>query len=606
LTLHRRKWLAGALAVTVASSVLALPAWTQAAPSKKIDLAHALANARRQQLMHQLETYSQHKEALLKKAGIRTAGVKLATASSARTGTASTSSVSGAKSPSSASVQAQSAATSVTYSGNIAQGEIHLYNFTVETDSQVHITNNGSSPNVVFALVSDAQKTPYQDGDTLPAGNYDFMVKTDTSQTPVQYSFTISGVSFYGTPDNKLPNLNVTISPSPQNNRLPQNTASVTVSGSHDAMEAELVASSSPAPIPLEQSFSKNLSVKLGENIIEVQAYTGSGNAVFEKHDLTVPGVQRIAGANRYEVAANISKEMFPGGTGTVIITRGDLFTDALSGGALASLEGAPILLADYKTQTLPTAIQNEIKRLKADRAIILGGPGSVSTNVENQLKALGVTDIQRIAGKNRFDVSAQIADRVFSAFQDLPSNQQPNTAIVASGLVFPDALSASSPSGYYMMPILQVTKDTVPTEIDNFIKTHTNVKNFIIVGGPGTVSTTVESKLNNIAASQGGIVERISGANRFEVSVNTAKFFGMDTKLHVFASGLNFPDALSGGPFAAFIGAPMMLTPANSLPQTTIDYLNNNVPQKDGFYILGGTGSVSATVESQLKSMVK
>jgi putative cell wall-binding protein len=118
-----------------------------------------------------------------------------------------------------------------------------------------------------------------------------------------------------------------------------------------------------------------------------------------------------------------------------------------------------------------------------------------------------------------------------------------------------------------------------------------------------------VESKLNNIAASQGGIVERISGANRFEVSVNTAKYFAqnwmMDQSIQVYASGLNFPDALAGGPLAAYIGAPMMLTPTSSLAQTTVDYLNS-LPQKDMFYILGGTGSVSTKVESQLDSQIQ
>jgi putative cell wall-binding protein len=578
LAAQRRKWLSGALAVTIASSMLTFPAWTHAAQTKKIDLANELLNARRQKVMRQLENYSEHRSAFMKKTN---------------------------RSVPSSPTQAADTVTSVTYANSISRNQVHVYHFSVGQDSTVHITNNGSSANVLFSLVktNGPDFKEYQDGDLLPAGDYEFAVISNTKNT-VNYSYTISGISFVGTPDNTVPRLNVT-KPDSDLVRLPKGTKSVTVEGTHDGVEADLFIDGSTEPILLEKSFSKTVPVRLGFNDLGIVAKDESGNMAIENFVVIASGVERIAGANRYEVAANISKEMFPGGTGTVIITRGDLFTDALSGGALASLEGAPILLSDYKTQTLPTAIQNEIKRLGATRAIILGGTGSVSTKVESQLKTLGVSKIERIAGKNRFDVSAKIADRMMGWFNDMPADMQPDTAIVASGLVFPDALSASSPSGQYLIPILQVTKDSVPAEIDSFIKTHANVKNFIIVGGPGTVSTAVESKLNSIASRSGGSVHRIGGTNRFEVSVNTAKFFAMDPSVHVFASGLVFPDALSGGPLAALTGAPMMLTPPSSLAQTTVDYLNS-LPQKDAFYILGGPGSVSTKVESQLDSQIK
>jgi putative cell wall-binding protein len=312
-----------------------------------------------------------------------------------------------------------------------------------------------------------------------------------------------------------------------------------------------------------------------GSNRIDVYARESNGNTVVRHFRVRVPGTKRIGGADRYEVSGHISDEIIVGGyggsgygdpiygdprySGTVIIARGDLYTDALSGVSLAGLEGAPILLSD--TRYLPNPIRYEIERLRARKAIILGGTGSVSTKVKNDLKALGVTEIERIDGPNRFAVSAKIGQRVLSSMGGDASGI--DTAIVASGLVFPDALSASSPSGRYLLPILQVTKDAVPAEIDGFIKNYPYIKNFIIVGGPGTVSDTVKAKLQNYAKARNGVVDRIGGANRYEVAVNIAKYppFDMEPGVHVFAKGTDFPDALSGGPLAASFSAPILLT---------------------------------------------
>jgi putative cell wall-binding protein len=319
-----------------------------------------------------------------------------------------------------------------------------------------------------------------------------------------------------------------------------------------------------------------------------------SENFVVEDFFYTVPGVKRIAGKDRFEVSANLSKENYPHGTDTVVIARGDLYTDALSGGALASWNRAPILLTS--TNSLPASIRAEITRLKASHAIILGGTGSVSKNVEDQLKQMGLTT-ERYAGKNRFDVSAQIATTISQIFQT-------DTAIVASGLNFPDALSASSPSGQMLMPILLVGTNSVPAEIQTFLKKNKNVKNFIIVGGPATVSTAVQKKLQSY-----GHVDRVSGKNRFEVGVNLIKYFSDPSATQsnpelAFANGLNFPDALSGGPFAANQGAPILLTQPTKLDPSVNNFLDHN--NNDAIYIFGGTASVSTSVEKKLDSKIK
>ena len=64
-------------------------------------------------------------------------------------------------------------------------------------------------------------------------------------------------------------------------------------------------------------------------------------------------------------------------------------------------------------------------------------------------------------------------------------------------------------------------------------------------------------------------------------------------------ASGTDYPDALSGGPAAARAQGALLLTAPTSLPATVRAELTEDTPQE--IVILGGTGAVSAGVESAL-----
>lgn len=87
--------------------------------------------------------------------------------------------------------------------------------------------------------------------------------------------------------------------------------------------------------------------------------------------------VTRLAGANRFETAAEISKNLFPSGktSAKVYLANGIALVDALVGGTMT--DGAPILLTDG-SGTLPAATLNEIKRLKPSEVVALGGEGAV------------------------------------------------------------------------------------------------------------------------------------------------------------------------------------------------------------------------------------
>lgn len=96
-----------------------------------------------------------------------------------------------------------------------------------------------------------------------------------------------------------------------------------------------------------------------------------------------LPGVTRIGGQDRYEVATNIIKQLnMP--TNKVYLATGLTFADALTGSVLAAKENAPLLL------TRPTSVPGVVRDLINEKQIkdftILGGPASVSDGVASSL----------------------------------------------------------------------------------------------------------------------------------------------------------------------------------------------------------------------------
>lgn len=488
--------------------------------------------------------------------------------------------------------------TKAVYTNKIDMYSAHEY-FFVSSGGQFTV-NNLDEVNVMYEIYNNDtfEDVAITANDTynLPAGNYSIIVSSD-SDILIDYKIELNG-TFNGQPDATLPTLQVA-SPSSHELRLAKgSSATYAVKGTSNAEDLWIFDNFKEYNPANPLSFNQNITLEKGLNGLYFYAINASGNAIASYYDISLPGISRIAGKDRYAVSAGVSKQLDKWGhnSGTVIIARGDMFPDALSGGPLAEIEGAPMLLT--YTNTLPADIVNQIKDLGAERAIILGGSASVSSNVEGQLKNLGVTDIERIDGKDRYVVSAKIAERV----TDYSGS---DTAIIASAEVFPDALSASTIAGPTGMPILLVKKDTITDPVKSFISSHPEIKNFIVVGGPKTVQPAVLGQL-----PKGAFVERIDGMDRYEVAINVAKFgmehFGMDLSTLTVVRGDLFPDALSGAPLANYQWAPILLTTSSKLEGKVNTFLQSNQSQIDNIYILGGTASVSSTTEQQLNGHIR
>ena len=256
------------------------------------------------------------------------------------------------------------------------------------------------------------------------------------------------------------------------------------------------------------------------------------------------PETGRIDGRDRIETAINISKQTFNKAK-TAIVVRHDLFPDSMTASVLAKLKDAPILL--NPTDKLDSRVGDEIKRLGAEEIIIVGGQNSVSEKVREDLKAYDADkNVERIAGADRYGTSEMVAKRVVGI------TGKKNTGVVASGQVFPDALSVGTFASREGYPILLVKKDSVPSQIQNAMK-DLDINKTYIAGGTNTISTSTEAKLPNV-------VERMAGSTRYETSVAIAKSkFGASKEAYI-ASGEEFADALVISPVSGKYNRPTLL----------------------------------------------
>ena len=94
--------------------------------------------------------------------------------------------------------------------------------------------------------------------------------------------------------------------------------------------------------------------------------------------------------------------------------------------------------------------------------------------------------------------------------------------------------------------------------------------------------------------------IQRLSGDNRYETSVEVSEknFKSADTV--VLASGQNIADALVASSYADIEEAPILLTNKNSISDEVIDEIDRL--KADKVVIVGGQSSISSSVESRLK----
>ena len=285
----------------------------------------------------------------------------------------------------------------------------------------------------------------------------------------------------------------------------------------------------------------------------------------------------RISGSNRYNTAIELSKKAFDESK-IAIVASGENFADALSGGALAAANNAPLLLIDNNSTTI-NDVNRELRRLGVEKVYVLGGKNAISINTEMKLTSDADNNdkrriVNRLSGNDRYETSYEIYKEVT---RTSGTKEEP---ILVNGNQFADALSAGALSASTKRGIILTDGHNVNSKINK------KDSNNIVIGGHASMDSTFGGK-------------RISGSNRYETSVNVAKYFN-NPKNIMLASGEKYPDGLASITLYHKYEGPLLLTPADKLPNETKNYIKNN-DVKD-VYIIGGNNSVSNSIEDIFK----
>ena len=321
--------------------------------------------------------------------------------------------------------------------------------------------------------------------------------------------------------------------------------------------------------------------------------------------------VNRVAGADRYAVAVNLARKGWdPSGakrwTGVkhIIIANGEpgKEADPLTAAGLAGYYNAPVLLV--QVSRVPAVTKSLIAEIAAKqppgtlvKIHVIGGTGSVPDARWNEIRALkGVNPVpDRIAGADRYAVSANIATRILSGTKTVGG------VILIAGdnpAAFYDALAASPIAYAKTMPMLSVRKTSVPPSVAAVLRSAK------LAGKPRYAASSVAY----IGSGPLGSATRLTfNSNRYAA----ARDIGGQTKIVGLTpahTGLTakLPDALTGGTFLGKQNGVMLFTDSTSVMQSAAQsFITAHKTGITNGWVIGGEGSVPADQLTKFKNLL-
>lgn len=295
--------------------------------------------------------------------------------------------------------------------------------------------------------------------------------------------------------------------------------------------------------------------------------------------------VTRLGGDNRFETAVKISQSQFDPGVNAVLVANGASFADGLSVGPAAAKLSSPLLLT--RRDTLLQGVADEIRRLDPQKVYIAGGTGVISAAVEAELSRL-VGDVKRLWGPNRYGTAAAVASLWGAS----------TIVVLASGEMFPDALSGGAAAARSQAPLLLTKRTTLPTETRAVLQALAP-STVLVAGGPAAVSNGVADQIRAVLPDVD--IKRASGTDRYDTSAKLLRLSPATTgavageRTVILASGEAFPDALAGVPASSAAGADFSITRSGCMPESVETAIQKGTV--DRFILLGGPSALKNAV---------
>ncbi|GAA2365101.1 hypothetical protein GCM10010170_063400 [Dactylosporangium salmoneum] len=270
-----------------------------------------------------------------------------------------------------------------------------------------------------------------------------------------------------------------------------------------------------------------------------------------------------------------------------VVLSRNDVYYDALSGSALAVNKEAPLLITPR--DGLPASIEAEIKRVLGNSGdvYLLGDVAAIPAPIETRLKNIGFTT-HRVAGYTLFDTAIAVADAI---------TPTPDTIIIATALNYYDALAAGAAAGANPGTVIVLTAGAdMPAETARYLNRFDPTKvDIVTAGGPGDdalINAYYRGQLPSWVNRDWGRYDLVGDAAQDTARMIAEFFFGSPRTVGI-ATTASWYDALTGG---AMIGAnygPLLITVPNALDHQVSDYLSAQSAAVADVVLIGGPNAL-------------
>ena len=233
----------------------------------------------------------------------------------------------------------------------------------------------------------------------------------------------------------------------------------------------------------------------------------------------------------------------------------------------------------------LDPRVLDEISRVLAPggTVYVLGGTGALSILIDATLEAHGFK-VQRVSGSDQYATAVAIAHQL----------GDPTTVFEATGLSFADALSAVPAAIKEHAAILLTERNHQAPATAAYLAAHPGDTRFAIGGSMA-------------AAGADPTATAISGADLYATSAAVATAFFQGATTFAAATGLRFPDALSGSVLegtATGAGPMLLVPPTGALPAAIAEYLHLQASTLTSGVVFGGPAAVSEAVLSELAAV--
>lgn len=213
------------------------------------------------------------------------------------------------------------------------------------------------------------------------------------------------------------------------------------------------------------------------------------------------------------------------------------------------------------------------------------------SSGTTGTLTVVAKPAFSRISGADRYATAVQISQAAY------PSPSTAKIAFLASGLSFPDALSAAPAAVKLGGPLLLTAPGSLSSTVAAELR-RLAPKRIVVVGGPSAVSDIVKKAAAAIAP-----VTRVAGADRYATSRAVIGYAFSSAPSVYAATGAGFPDALSAGAAAAAGSSPVLLVRGTgTVDSATASLLRSLAPAR--IEVVGSVAVVSAGYATSLAAI--